>query len=41
MVRGKITEYFTEELDYLYTAEAKNILNERNKKAINKWNARQ
>ncbi|MGD9931594.1 MAG: long-chain fatty acid--CoA ligase [Mangrovibacterium sp.] len=39
MVRGKITEYFAEELAFVYTAEAKNIVNERNLKAIAKWNS--
>jgi long-chain acyl-CoA synthetase len=39
IVRGKITEYFAEELIFLYTAEAKNSVNERNLKAIAKWNA--
>jgi long-chain acyl-CoA synthetase len=27
IVRGKITEYFSEDLDFLYTPEAKNIVN--------------
>jgi len=39
IVRGKITEYFEEELALLYTPEAKNIMNERNLKAIAKWNS--
>ena len=39
IVRGKITEYFAEELEFLYTPEAKNTVNERNLKAINKWNS--
>lgn len=39
IVRGKITEYFAEELDFLYTPEAKNVMNERNLKAITKWNS--
>ncbi len=38
MVRGKIAERFAEELDFLYTSEAKNIVNERNKQSIAKWN---
>ncbi len=38
MVRGRITEYFAEELEFLYTAEAKNIINRRNIDAISKWN---
>jgi len=39
IVRGTITEYFEEELALLYTPEAKNIMNERNLKAIAKWNS--
>ena len=38
MVRGKITEYFADELSFLYTSEAKGIVNARNKQAISKWN---
>lgn len=37
MVRGKITEYFTKELEFLYTPEAKNIVNQKNIEAIKKW----
>ncbi|MBA4411198.1 MAG: AMP-binding protein [Bacteroidota bacterium] len=37
MVRGKITEYFREELEFLYTPEAKNIVNQRNLNALRKW----
>jgi len=37
MVRGKITEYFAKELEFLYTPEAKNIINQRNIEAIKKW----
>jgi long-chain acyl-CoA synthetase len=37
MVRGKITTYFSKELDYLYTAEAKNMVNPMNLKALKKW----
>ena len=37
IVRGKITEYFAQELEFLYTPEAKNIVNERNIEAISKW----
>lgn len=37
MVRGKITEYFKNELAFLYTAEAKNIFNTRNSDALKKW----
>lgn len=39
IVREKITGYFAEELVFLYTPEAKNSVNERNLKAIAKWNA--
>ncbi|MEN6453611.1 MAG: AMP-binding protein [Prolixibacteraceae bacterium] len=38
IVRGKITEYFSKDLDFLYTPEAKNIVNEHNLKAIAGWN---
>jgi len=37
MVRGKITEYFKDELEFLYTPEAKNIQNKINKEAVRKW----
>lgn len=37
MVRGKITERFKDELDFLYTHEAKNIRNEINMKALRNW----
>ena len=37
MVRGKITEYFKDELEFLYTPEAKNIINQRNIVALKKW----
>ena len=37
MVRGKITEYFKEELEFLYTPEAKNIQNPMNLEAVRKW----
>ena len=36
MKRGKIT-YFSEELEYLYKPEAKNIINQRNIEAVRKW----
>ncbi len=39
MVRGKIEEYFSEELDFLYTPAAKNIENNLNIEAIKKWNS--
>lgn len=37
MVRGKITEHYSRELEFLYTPAAKNIENEMNVKAIKKW----
>jgi long-chain acyl-CoA synthetase len=37
MVRGKITEYFAEELEFLFTPEAKNSINQRNMDAMKKW----
>ena len=37
MVRGKITDYFKDELEFLYTPEAKNIINQRNIDALKKW----
>jgi long-chain acyl-CoA synthetase len=37
MVRGKITEYFSKELEFLYTPEAKNIVNQHNTEALKKW----
>jgi long-chain acyl-CoA synthetase len=37
MVRGKIAEYFKAELDFLYTAEAKGIVNKMNLEALKKW----
>jgi long-chain acyl-CoA synthetase len=37
MVRGKITEYFDQELNFLYTPEAKNIVNTKNLDALRKW----
>lgn len=37
MVRGKITEYFADELAFLYSPEAKNIINQRNLAALEKW----
>jgi long-chain acyl-CoA synthetase len=39
MVRGKIAEYFKAELDYLYTSEAKNIINKVNMEAFTIWQA--
>ncbi len=37
MVRGKITEHFKNEIDFLYTPEAKNIVNQMNIAALKKW----
>jgi long-chain acyl-CoA synthetase len=37
MVRGKINDYFASELEFLYTPESKNILNQRNIDALKKW----
>ncbi|HAM99522.1 MAG TPA: long-chain fatty acid--CoA ligase [Marinilabiliales bacterium] len=36
MVRGKITEHYKERIDFLYTSEAKNIVNEVNMNALSK-----
>ena len=37
MVRDKVTAYFAKELEILYTAQAKNIVNEMNIEAMKKW----
>jgi long-chain acyl-CoA synthetase len=37
MVRGKITEHYTKEIDFLYTPEAKNIVNQTNIGALKRW----
>jgi long-chain acyl-CoA synthetase len=37
MVRGKITEHYHKELEFLYTPQAKNIENEMNLEALKKW----
>ncbi len=37
MVRGKITEHYESEINFLYTPEAKNILNSTNISALKKW----
>ena len=37
MVRGKITDYSSSEREFLYTPEAKNIVNQRNLEALKKW----
>ncbi|KAF0237767.1 MAG: long-chain-fatty-acid-CoA [Prolixibacteraceae bacterium] len=39
MVRGKITEYYSAELEFLYTPQAKTIENDMNIQAIKKWDA--
>lgn len=38
MVRGKITEYFKSEMEYIYTPDAKEIINSRNIESLKKWN---
>ncbi|WP_372932762.1 AMP-dependent synthetase/ligase [Mariniphaga sediminis] len=38
-VRGKICEYFSKELEFLYLPQARNIENEMNLEAIKKWDA--
>ncbi len=38
MVRGKITEYYKPRIEYLFTPEAKNIVNPHNLNIIAKWN---
>jgi len=40
MVRGKINEYFAKELEFLYTPDAKNILNQKNIEALKKWQSK-
>ncbi|WP_320167966.1 AMP-binding protein [Mangrovibacterium marinum] len=37
MVRGKIAERFASELEFVYSAEAKNIVNENNRQAMKQW----
>jgi long-chain acyl-CoA synthetase len=37
IVRGKIADYFKAELEFLYTSEAKNIINKMNLEALKKW----
>lgn len=39
MVRSKVTSHYKNEMEFLYTPEAKNINNEMNVEAIKKWNA--
>jgi len=38
MVRNNINEYYSKELEFLYTPQAKNIENEENIEVIKKWN---
>lgn len=38
MVRGKIVEHYSKEIEFLYTPEAKNIVNQVNIAALKKWN---
>ncbi|SHE97371.1 long-chain acyl-CoA synthetase [Mariniphaga anaerophila] len=40
MVRGKICDYFSKELEFLYTPLARNLTNDVNVAAIKKWNAK-
>ncbi len=37
MVRGKITEHYSKEIEFLYTPEAKNIMNAVNMDGLKKW----
>ena len=37
VIRGNITKRFSSLLDYLYTPEGKNIVNDRNKESMKKW----
>jgi long-chain acyl-CoA synthetase len=39
MVRGKITEHYNNEIDFLYTPAAKNIVNQVNIASLKKWNS--
>jgi long-chain acyl-CoA synthetase len=39
MVRGKITEHYSSEINFLYTPESKNIFNQQNITALQKWNS--
>lgn len=39
LIRGKVAEYFSKQLEFLYTPQAKNLENEMNIEAIKKWNA--
>jgi len=37
MVRGKITDYYSARIEFLFTAEAKNIANHQNMTIISRW----
>jgi len=37
MVRGKITEFYSNRIDFLYTAEGKDIKNHQNHKILSYW----
>lgn len=39
LVRGKVTEYFRKEFEFIYTPDAKNTINPQNLAAIQKWNS--
>lgn len=39
MVRGKVIKYFEKEFKFVYTPDAKNIVNKMNLEAIKKWNS--
>jgi long-chain acyl-CoA synthetase len=39
MVRGKITEHYSSEINFLYTPESKNIFNQQNITALLKWSS--
>jgi hypothetical protein len=37
MVRGKITEFYQNRIDFLYTPEAKDICNHQNMNIVARW----
>jgi hypothetical protein len=37
MVRGKIVDFYKSRIDYLYTSEAKDILNAQNRAIVARW----
>ncbi len=37
MVRGKIADFYRNRLDYLFTAEAKDIVNPQNRAIVARW----